>query len=191
MIDTNRPGTDAAAGAAAAFAACSNLYANRAFDSTTFSSPASLKNDSYAGKLLTHAEQLYSFAVNATNGRKAYQNSVPEVTSSYSSSGYGDELAIAALFMSYATGSSTLYQDAEAAYSKYNLASSNGVFNWDSKTPGLAILFSQVLQANPNLGGNYSVWHRRAEDYLDDIIDNGYLNDGQLSYFFAFLPSNS
>lgn len=185
MIDANRPGTDVAAGTAAAFAACSNLYANRAFDNASFNSPASLKNDSYAERLLTHAQQLYSFAVNATNGRKVYQNSVPEVSSSYPSSGYGDELAIAALFMSYATGSSTLYQDAEDAYSKYNLASSNTVFNWDSKTPGLAVLFSQVLQANPSLGGNYSVWRRRAEEYFDNVVDNGYLTDGWFPYIFS------
>jgi endoglucanase len=184
-IDNNHPGTDAAAGAAAAFAACSNLYASRAFDSGSFNAPASLKNDSYAGKLLIHAEQLYTLAVNATAGRKVYQNSVPQVTSAYASSGYGDELAIAALFLSYATGSSTFYQDAEDAYSKYNLADSDAVFNWDSKTPGLAVLFSQVLQVNPHLGGNYSIWRQQAENYFDNLIDNAYFTDGQY-YSFPF-----
>jgi len=177
-IDSGRPGTDVAAGSAAAFAACSNLYASRAFDRGSFGAPASLKNDSYAGKLLLHAEQLYGFAVNATGGRKVYQTSVPDVSSSYASSGYGDELAIAALFLSYATGSSTFYHDAEDAYSRYNLADSNTVFNWDSKTPGLAVLFSQVLQANPSLGGNYSVWRQRAESFFDNMMGNAHFTDG-------------
>lgn len=178
IIDNDHPGTDAAAGAAAAFAACSNLYAKRAFDQATYSPPATLRNDSYAAKLLLHGEQLYTFAVNATSGRKAYQNSVPQAAKLYASSGYGDELAIAALFLSYATGSQTFYQDAEAAYSKYNLGDSNNIFNWDSKTPGLAVLFSQVLQANPSLGGDYSVWRKRAEDYFDNVVNNGFLTDG-------------
>lgn len=114
-----------------------------------------------------------------------YQNSVPQVSSAYASSGYGDELAIAALFLSYATGSSTFYQDAEDAYSRYNLGNSDVVFNWDSKTPGLAVLFSQVLQADPNLGGNYSVWRQRAESYFDGMIDNAYFTDGQIVLFHS------
>jgi len=180
-ITNENPGTDAAAGAAAAFAACSNLYAGRGFNKDAYSSPASLKNDSYADTLLTHAQQLYSFAVNATNGRKTYQTSVPEVGSAYASSGYGDELSMAALFLSYATNSATLYQEAETAYTKYNLAPT-GVFNWDSKTPGLPVLFSQVIQGNSNLGGNFSVWRQKAEDYFDAIVNEkgpGYLTNGQ------------
>lgn len=177
-IDDDHPGTDVAAAAAAAFAACSNLYANRSFDGSSFNAPASLRNDSYAGTLLLHAEQLYTFAVNATGGRKVYQTSVPAADSIYPSSGYGDDLAIAALFLSYATGSSTIYQDAEDAYSKYNLAEADIVFNWDSKSSGLPLLFAQVLQANPGLGGNYSIWRQRAESLFDNLIDNAYYTDG-------------
>ncbi|KDR83582.1 hypothetical protein GALMADRAFT_235844 [Galerina marginata CBS 339.88] len=186
LINDANPGTDAAAGAAAAFAACSNLYANRAFSNSTYSAPAQLRNDSYADTLLTHAQQLYSFAVNATNGRKTYQTSVPQVSYAYASSGYGDELTMAALFLAYATGSSTLYQEAESYWTKYDLANSNRVFNWDSKTPGIPLLFAQVNQAAPSLGGNYSTWRNLAENYFDDVVNGhggGYLIDGGLLFY--------
>jgi endoglucanase len=140
-----------------------------------------LRNDSYANTLLTHAQQLYSFAVNATGGRKTYQTSVPQAALSYGSSGYGDDLAIAALFLSWATGSTSLYREAEAHYSKYDLSDWTGVFNWDSKTPGLLVLFSQVNHASPNIGGNFSTWQKAAETYLDAVISgkgSGYLTQG-------------
>ncbi|KAF8165195.1 glycoside hydrolase family 9 protein [Crassisporium funariophilum] len=186
QINNSSPGTDAAAGVAAAFAACSNLYAGRGFSNESFTAPATLKNDSYADTLLTHAQQLYSFAVNATSGRKTYQTSVPQAAASYGSSGYGDELAIAALFLSWATSSTTLYEEAEAHYKKYSLANSNRVFNWDSKTPGLAVLFSQINQASSTIGGNFSTWQDTAESYFDAIVNNkgpaSLTKDGLLYY---------
>lgn len=181
-INNNNPGTDAAAGAAAAFAACSNLYAGRGFNSSTYSAPASLKNASYADTLLSHGQALYSFAVNATNGRKTYQTSVPQAASIYGSSGYGDELAIAALFLALATGSNVTYQEAESYWTHYNLASSNRVFNWDSKTPGLPVLFAQANAVNPALGGNYTTWQAVAESYFDDLVNKnggGFMTQGK------------
>lgn len=188
QINDSQPGTDAAAGAAAAFAACSNLYANRALYNGTFSAPAKLRNDSYSSTLLTHAQQLYTFAVNATGGRKTYQTSVPQVSASYQSSGYGDELAIAALFLSWATGSASLYQEAESYYSKYNLGDTNRVFNWDSKTPGLAVLFCQIAQSFSASNGNFSEWQAVAEKYFDSIVNNqgpGSLTKGVTSYLLS------
>lgn len=170
-ITNDHPGTDAAAGAAAAFAACSNLYAQRAF-SDSYAAPATLRNDSYSATLLTHAQSLYSFAVNATGGRKTYQTSVPQAADIYPSSGYGDELTMAALFIAFATGSATTYADAEAYYTKYGLDKGSKVLNWDSKASALPILFAQMNQANPSLGGNFTIWRDRAESYLDDVIGN-------------------
>ena len=137
-----------------------------------------MRNDSYASTLLTHAQQLYSFAVNATGGRRTYQTSVPQATVSYASSGYGDDLAIAALFLSWATGSTPLYREAEGYYSQYGLDDWTGVFNWDSKTPGLPVLFSQISHAFPNISGNFSTWQKAAETYFDAVISgkgSGYL----------------
>lgn len=186
QINNTSPGTDAAAGAAAAFAACSNLYANRVF-SSSYSGPATLQNSTYAATLLEHAQQLYNFA---TSARKVvYQQSVPEAGVAYPSSGYGDELAIAALFLSWAQNSTSLYQQAQTYYSQYNFSDYQGVFNWDSKTPGLPILFAQIAQANPSFG-NITNWRTEAESYLDGIVyggGEGYSTRGGLLYY----PSDS
>ncbi|KAF9008918.1 9 glycosyl hydrolase [Cyathus striatus] len=183
--DTN-PGTDATAGAAAAFAACAGLYNNKAFNNNSFSAPAQLKNTSYADTLLTHAQSLYSLASNETHGRKTYQTSVPEVASSYESSGYGDELAMAALFLSWVTDSGSLYQEAEGYWEKYELDSQLRVFNWDSKVPGLPVLFSQVAQSSFVIGGNFTKWQIEAEKYFDDVVGMdgpGALTHGGLLYY--------
>jgi endoglucanase len=180
QINNTYPGTDAAAGASAAFAACSNLYANRLFNTSTYSS-ATLQNSSYAQTLLSHAQSLYSFAVNATGGLKTYQTSVPAVNGSYPSSSYGDELAISALFLSRATEDDDLYNQAESYYSYYNLSEQNRVFNWDSKGPGLPVLFAQVAQSSANITGNFSKWQGISEHYFDSIINGdstGYMTRG-------------
>ena len=171
------PGTDAAAGAAAAFAACSNLYQNRVF-SNSYSGPATLQNSTYASLLLQHAQALYAFATSAS--KVEYQTSVPEVGDAYPSSGFGDELAIAALFLSWATNSSSLYEDAQSYYSQYNLSGYKGVFNWDTKTPGIPVLFAQIAQANPTFG-NVSTWQDQAETYFDGVVygdGDGYTTTG-------------
>ncbi|KAF9247152.1 glycoside hydrolase family 9 protein [Melanogaster broomeanus] len=182
QINATSPGTDAAAGAAAAFAACSNLYQNRVF-SNSYSGPATLQNSSYASLLLQHAQQLYTFATSTT--KTEYQTSVPQAGVAYASSGYGDELALAALFLSLATNSSSLYQEAESYYSQYNLSGYQGVFNWDTKTPGIPVLSAQIVQTNPSFG-NISVWQTEAEAYFDGVVyggGNGYTTAGGLLYY--------
>lgn len=183
QINDTHPGTDAAAGASAAFSACSNLYSNRTFGGP-FSPPASLQNSSYGEKLRVHAQQLYTFAVNATGGQKTYQTSVPVVADAYGSSSFTDELTLAALLLSWATNSTSLYQQAEDHYKNFKLGDQNGVFNWDSKTPGLAVLFAQIAQSPTSLGGKLDSWQSEAERYFDRIINSqgpGYLTKGTLS----------
>ncbi|KAG5725357.1 Endoglucanase E-4 [Termitomyces sp. T112] len=185
QINDTNPGTDAAAGASAAFSACASLYSNRSFGGP-YSLPASLQNSSYAEKLLTHAQQLYTFAVNATGGQKNYQTSVPEIATSYGSSSYTDELTLAALLLSWATNSTSLYQQAEDYYNMFKLSGQNGVFNWDSKIPGLAVLFAQISQSDSSIGGNFSVWRDEAERYFDRIVNKqgpGYLTRDGLLYY--------
>ena len=154
--------------AAAAFASCSSLYAGRSFKS--YSSPASLQNTSYASTLLQHAQQLYSFAVNAPGGQMTYQTAVPVILNSYPSSGYGDDLAIAALWLGLAQNNSTLISQAQEYYSKFKLDASLGdsVFNWDSVLPGIPILATQIYQSYPQLGGGG--FQSRAEAYLDRVV---------------------
>ncbi|KAF8743807.1 hypothetical protein AX14_000218 [Amanita brunnescens Koide BX004] len=185
QINNTYPGTDAAAGASAAFAACSNLYANRLFNTSTYSS-ATLQNSTYAQTLLSHAQSLYSFAINATGGLRTYQTSVPAVKDSYSSSSYGDDLAVSALFLSRATESNDLYNQAENYYSHYNVSRQNRVFNWDSKGPGLPVLFAQVAQSSANISGNFTKWQSISEQYFDSIINGdsaGYMTRDGLLYY--------
>ncbi len=185
-MNVTKPGTDVAAGTAAAFAACSNLYRNKGFNNT-FSGPATLTNASYADTLLTHAKSLYSFAFNSSGGRKVYQKSVPVVARSYASSDYGDELAIAALFLSWATDSQDMFDQATSHWTKYNLDEQDRIFNWDSKAFGLPILFTQILRSSSSVTGNISSWQLQAEDYLDKIVEGrsaGRMTKGN----FAHLP---
>ncbi|KAJ6599199.1 glycoside hydrolase family 9 protein [Mycena vulgaris] len=171
-INDTRPGTDAAAGASAAFSACSALYSNRSFNGSYSNRPASLQNETYAQALLTHAQQLYTFAVNATGGQKTYQSSVPEIAASYGSSTYGDELTIAALFLAWANTSAVYYNEAQHYFQQYKLGGENGVFNWDSKTPGIYVLFAQIAQSSSGLGGNLTTWQAECERYFDAIVNN-------------------
>ncbi|KAI5124856.1 hypothetical protein M0805_007289 [Coniferiporia weirii] len=185
QINDTSPGTDAAAGASAAFSACSSLYAGQTFN-TSLSSVASLQNGSYASTLLTHAEALYTFAVNATGGQRLYQLSVPEVADAYGSSTFGDELTMAALLLAFATNSTDYFGQAEVYYKQNHLAGQDGVFNWDSKTPGLAVLFAEMVSSRPELGGNITQWQSEAERYFDNIIDGnsqGHLTNGGLLYY--------
>lgn len=170
--DSFSPGTDAAAGASAAFAACSNLYANRNLG-PSFSTPASLQNSTYADILLTHAQDLYTFAVNASGGQQTYQTAVPQAGIAYASSSYGDDLAMAALLLAWATDSSKFYSQALSYYKQYSLGGTNFVFNWDSKTPGLAVLFAQLANAGASFAGNLSGWQAEAERYFDRILNGG------------------
>ncbi|KAF8665637.1 hypothetical protein AX16_000092 [Volvariella volvacea WC 439] len=194
QINDTHPGTNAAAAASAAFSSCAALYANRSFNGTYAQQTASLHNSSYADTLLAHAQSLYTFATRSSGGLKNYQDSVPEVADSYPSSSFGDELTLAALFLSWAQNSDELYQEAEALYARYELAGRNDVFNWDSKTPGLTVLFAQIAQSPSGPGSNLSDWKNEAERYFDRIIDNqgpGYLTRGGLLYYDTDSDDNS
>ncbi|KAJ7283780.1 glycoside hydrolase family 9 protein [Mycena rebaudengoi] len=181
-INDTRPGTDAAAAASAAFSACSALYSNQSFNGP-YSTPASLRDTKYAGTLLTHAQSLYTFAVNATGGQKTYQTSVPIISESYASSSYGDELTIAALFLAWANTSAAYYQDAQRYFGQYKLAGDDSVFSWDSKTPGTYVLFAQIAQSSSGLGGNLSAWQAESERYFDRIVNAAYLTSDGLLYY--------
>ena len=154
--------------ASAAFASCSSLYAGRSF--TSYSPPAPLQDTSYASTLLQHAQQLYSFAVNAPGGQMTYQTSVPVILNSYPSSGYGDDLAMASLWLGLAQTDSTLVSQAQGYYDQFELGVQLGdsVFNWDFVLPGIPILATQIHQSYPQLGGDG--WQSRAEAYLDRVV---------------------
>ncbi|KAF5364025.1 hypothetical protein D9756_000516 [Leucocoprinus leucothites] len=185
QINITHPGTDVAAGTAAAFAACSNLYRNKGFNNT-LSGPATLTNATYADILLSHAKSLYAFSLNTDGGRTVYQKSVPVIAENYGSSSYGDELVIAALLLAWATDSQDLHDQAVAHWSKYQVSSQDRVFNWDSKGPGIPILFTQVLRSSNSITGNISDWQTKAEVYFDEIVEDrgpGRMTPGGLLYY--------
>lgn len=186
-INSTSPGTDAAAQAAAAFAACSALYNNR-----TLSQPApnGITNTSYASTLLQHAQQLYNFATNSSVPQVTYQASVPSVADAYASSGFQDELAIAALFISLAGNSSDAYSQASQVYRKQGLSKhleDDAVFNWDEKSPGVALLAAQIAQKYPELANGTGVdWKSDLNNYFDRIVSNSgrsFLTSGGLLYY--------
>jgi endoglucanase len=95
------PGTDAAAGAASAFASAAFLYSlTSSFNtsSAAFSPSSTLPSSIYSATLLQHAKDLYAFA-NGT-APTLYQDSVPAVADVYASSAYIDELIVAGLWVS-------------------------------------------------------------------------------------------
>lgn len=88
---------------------------------------------------------------------------------------------MSALFLSRATESNDLYNQAKYYYSYYNVSKQNRVFNWDSKGPSLPILFAQVAQSSANISGNFSEWQSISEQYFDSIINGdsaGYMTKG-------------
>jgi endoglucanase len=80
---------------------------------------------------------------------------------------------MAALFLAWATNSSDYYSHAEGYYRQYSLGGTKSVFNWDSKAPGLAVLFSQLANAGATFAGNLSGWQTEAEQYFDRILNGG------------------
>ncbi|KAH9850026.1 Six-hairpin glycosidase [Lenzites betulinus] len=195
QINDTSPGTDAAAQASAAFAACSALYSNRTLSTST--STTALANSSYASTLQNHARELYTFATGAQGGMQTYQTAVPQSGEAYASSSYIDELAIAALFLALteSTNATAYYADAVKWYYSGSLgqqfqAGDETVFNWDSKTPGVAVLAAQLASAYPDIvsGSNATlgVWQSVVEGYFDIIVNaNGrsHLTDGGLLLF--------
>lgn len=130
-----------------------------------------MQNSTYAILLLSHAESLHDFATNASAGLQTYQTSVPEAGTAYASSSYGDELAISALMLAWASNSSDRYEEAVGYWQEYDLSGEDNVFNWDSKGPGFAILAAQLALVEPGLVGNLSGWQAEAENYLDTIVN--------------------
>jgi len=115
---------------------------------------------------------------------QTYQSAVPQAKITYPSSSYGDELTMAALLLAWATNSSDYYSQAENFYNQYSLGGNDTVFNWDSKAPGLPVLFAQLANAGASFAGNLSGWQAESERYFDRILNGGGKTKG--AGFFLF-----
>lgn len=111
-----------------------------------------------------------------------YQTSVPTSADAYGSSSYTDELVLAQLFLGLASNSSEDVETAQSMYGQFKLGGGDSVFNWDSKTPGLAVLGVQLAESGR--GGNRQEWAEEAEQYFDRILNGsspGFLTKGRQS----------
>lgn len=154
-------------------------------------SPAPLKDEAYAQRLLQHAVTLYDVA--QKNEKVSFTKSAPDAAGAYGSSGWGDDLCTAALALAAATGDSKYYADALGFYSQYKLSSDQRVWNWDSRSPAATVLFAEISVARPNLAAgagvdtNVTGWQSAAESYFDDIINgnpkNGFLTNAGLLFY--------
>ncbi|KAI9032464.1 Six-hairpin glycosidase-like protein [Hyaloraphidium curvatum] len=164
VIDDRRPGTDAAAQAAAALAAASMLFLP---DSRGEIPPGwGPRYPKYRTRLLRHARELFDFALTAPRAR--YQDSVPAAGEAYASSGYDDELLYAALWLARATGRNDYAEVAGEMYDRLavaGMAEGGGeapVHDWNSKWGGCIVLAALVL---PGLQ-----YPRAAARYLDRLM---------------------
>ena len=140
-IDASRPGTEAAAGTASAFASASMLF--RGVD------------NAYADKLLKNAEALYDFA---ETYKAKYSDSVPEASPMYTSwSGYWDELAAGAAWLYKATEDKKYLTKAEN-YFRNNVG---GLGDWayaaDDQSYGAAMILA-TESSDPFFKGQVEKW---------------------------------
>ncbi len=139
--------------------------------------------------LLTHAESLYN-AANTTTPHSTFSSSVPAIAAAYNSSGWGDDLCLAALALALATNESNYYADAYSYYQQDELSGSTAVWNWDSRTPAAYVLFVEAALARPTLAAgagldaNLTGWQKETEAYFDGFINgtfkNAYLTKGNV-----------
>ncbi|KAK8724409.1 hypothetical protein OTU49_011058, partial [Cherax quadricarinatus] len=123
-IDQSRPGSDLAGETAAALAAASIVFKS--------------SDSSYSSQVLSVAKELYEFA---DQHRDIYTNAITDAASFYNSwSGYGDELAWAALWLARATGDNSYLDRAKGHVSEFNLLGTPSQFGWDDKKAGVQAL---------------------------------------------------
>ncbi len=94
---------------------------------------------------------------------------------------------MAALFLAWATNSSDYYSQAEGYYRQYSLGGNDSIFSWDSKTPGVAVLFAQLANSRVPFSSNFSGWQSEAEWYFDRIVnEQGSFNKTKGTRFSEF-----
>jgi hypothetical protein len=125
-IDASCPGSDLAGETAAAMAAASIVFRHT--------------DPGYAAILLTHAQQLYSFA---DTYRGKYNTCIPAASVSYPSGGYNDELVWGATWLYLATHQPMYLNKAETYYA--NLTHGyQWTINWDDVSYGCYVLLAEI-----------------------------------------------
>ncbi|XP_070154972.1 endoglucanase A [Polyergus mexicanus] len=128
-IDPEHPGSDLAGETAAALAASSIVFAN--------------VDPEYSAECLKHAEQLYKFA---NTYRGLYHEAIPNAKQFYESTGYGDELAWAAVWLFKATKNFVYLNDTVDHYQQFHLDKRPNEFFYNNKIAGVQILLAQLTR---------------------------------------------
>jgi len=151
QVNRANPGTDVMADAAAAFAACSQLYRDK------------LNNATYAATLQTHAEALFNLAETATP-QQVYQTVVPAATCCYASSGFVDELAWGAAWM-YSLTKNPIYAQKAGTYidSENSQSVQTNPVTWDDKTGLVYILMASLTTGT----SAYPKWQGLSEQFAE------------------------
>ncbi|KAK9761619.1 hypothetical protein K7432_013349 [Basidiobolus ranarum] len=150
-IDLNHRGTDIAAETAAACAAASILFREKYSDAK------------YADILLEHAKDLLKLAEIEPWVR--YHESVPEVTDFYGSRGFGDELCWGNLWLYKATNDNSYLEKAKTYFTLFKMEGRDFPFNWNQKSPGVYVMFAQLIQGDPGLN-----WRNISEVWFDNVL---------------------
>ena len=146
-IDQNNPGTEVAAGTAAALASAAMLFQN--------------EDTAYANRLIDEAKQLYEFA---DTYRGIYSDSVPAANPFYTSwSGYEDELIWGATWLYKATGETQYLQKAENYAQQFGVLPGDWTLVSDDYSAGSLILLSQL--------SNDPFYSNSAQQWLDTWIE--------------------
>ena len=154
LLTTSKPGSDVAGGAAAALAAMSLIY--RSTDAV------------YADLCLSHAKDLFSFASNYLG---KYSDSIPAAAPFYASSGYDDDLALAATWLHLATASvngastSAYLTYAESKYASAGLGDKVWALGWDDVSQAVSALLWQVT--------GKPVYAAKLETFLNQWLPGG------------------
>ncbi|ESW28146.1 hypothetical protein PHAVU_003G262600 [Phaseolus vulgaris] len=128
QINSSSPGTEVAAETAAALASASLVFKEIDF--------------TYSRILLRHAQQLFIFA---DTYRVSYSVSIPQVRNYYNSSGFGDELLWAGVWLYHATKDpSYLNYVTEQNEKAFGSLGSLSWFSWDDKHAATQVLLSRV-----------------------------------------------
>ncbi|KAF5281878.1 hypothetical protein FQR65_LT14522 [Abscondita terminalis] len=128
-IDAKHPGADLAGEVAAALASSALVFKTI--------------NKDYYRLALKHAEELYNFAVNYPG---FYHESIPGAKTYYQSTGFGDELTWAAIWLYKASSNSRYLRDAELFYVNFRLIGQANEFNYNKKVVGIQMLLAQETQ---------------------------------------------
>nr|QGX74967.1 cellulase [Oryctes rhinoceros] len=133
-IDEERPGSDLAGEAAAAFASSSIIFKD--------------VNQTYSKELLRHAIELFDFA---DNYKGLYQEAIPGAKNFYENGGYGDELTWSAIWLHKATGEKKYLKKAISFYETFRLKERPNEFYYNKKVAGIQLLLAEVTRSSEYL----------------------------------------